>query len=92
MRTPFIAWWHRIGPQLIIGNILLKQEKITLKAIEASGVKRVVNLSSMGAHLNGGTGPIAGLFDVEQILNTLDGVSDKHLRAGNFFLQISFSI
>src|SRR5690349_15071348 len=30
-------------------------------AIKASGVKRVVNLSSIGAHLSEGTGPIAGM-------------------------------
>jgi len=54
-------------------------------AIIAAGVTRVVNLSSIGAHLNGGTGPIAGLHDVEEILNTLNGVAVKHLRAGFFF-------
>ncbi len=35
-----------------------------LEAIKASGVKRVVNLSSIGAHVSGDTGPIAGLYDV----------------------------
>lgn len=56
-----------------------------LEAIKASGVKQVVNLSSIGAHLNSGTGPIAGLHEVEQLLNTLDGVAIKHLRAGFFY-------
>jgi putative NADH-flavin reductase len=51
-------------------------------AIEASGVRRVVNLSSIGAHLSNGTGPIAGLYDVEQTFNTLKGVAIRHLRAG----------
>jgi uncharacterized protein YbjT (DUF2867 family) len=63
-----------------------------LEAIKASGVKRVVNLSSIGAHLSGGTGPIAGLHDVEQSLNTLDGVAVKHLRAGIFFINFFFDI
>lgn len=54
-------------------------------AIKNSGVKRVVNLSSIGAHLPDGTGPIKGLHDVEHILNALEGVSVKHLRAGFFY-------
>ena len=32
-----------------------------VEAIKKSGVKRVVNLSSIGAHLPGGTGPIKGI-------------------------------
>jgi uncharacterized protein YbjT (DUF2867 family) len=61
-------------------------------AIEASGVSRVVNLSSIGAHLSNGTGPIAGLYDVEQTLNTLNGVAIRHLRAGIFFINFFFDI
>jgi uncharacterized protein YbjT (DUF2867 family) len=61
-------------------------------AIKASGVKRVVNLSSIGAHLSEGTGPIAGMHDVEQTLNTLDGVAIKHLRAGFFYINFLFDI
>ena len=63
-----------------------------LEAIKVAGVKRVVNLSSIGAHLSGGTGPIAGLYDVEHELNTLDGVAIKHLRAGFFFINFFFDI
>ena len=63
-----------------------------LEAIRTSGVKRVVNLSSIGAHLSGGTGPIAGLYDVEHTLNTLDGIAIKHLRAGMFFINFFFDI
>ncbi len=63
-----------------------------LEAIRASGVQRVVNLSSIGAHLSGGTGPIAGLYDVEHELNTLDGAAIKHLRAGIFFINFFFDM
>lgn len=67
--------------------------KSMLEAIKSSGVKRVVNLSSIGAHLSKGTGPIAGLHEVEQMLNTLNGVAIKHLRPGffytNFFMDIT---
>lgn len=61
-------------------------------AIRASGVQRVVNLSSIGAHLSGGTGPIAGLYDVEQALNTLEGVAVTHLRPGIFYVNFLFDI
>lgn len=63
-----------------------------LEAIKASGVKRVVNLSSIGAHLPEGTGPIAGLYEVEHTLDTLDGVAVKHLRAGIFYINFFFDI
>jgi uncharacterized protein YbjT (DUF2867 family) len=61
-------------------------------AIKKSGVKRVVNLSSMGAHLSTGNGPIAGLHKVEQTLNTLDGIAIKHLRPGLFYINFFFDI
>jgi len=61
-------------------------------AIRSAGVTRVVNLSSIGAHLPGGTGPIAGLHDVEQILNSLEGVSVKHLRPAFFYINFLSNI
>jgi uncharacterized protein YbjT (DUF2867 family) len=54
-------------------------------AIAAAGVKRVVNLSSIGAHLSSGTGPIAGLHRQERRLDALAGVDALHLRPGYFF-------
>ena len=55
------------------------------QAIKNSGVKRVVHLSSWGAHLENGTGFIAGSHDVEVILNELSDVSLTHLRSGSFY-------
>ncbi len=57
------------------------------QAIRKSGVKKVVNLSSIGAHLADGTGPIKGLHDVEEIFAGLENVSVKHLRAGFFYVN-----
>lgn len=54
-------------------------------AIKSAGVKRVVNLSSIGAHLPEGTGPIKGLHDLEQIFSTLDDVAIVHLRPAYFY-------
>ncbi len=55
------------------------------EAIERTGVKKVVNLSSIGAHMPDGCGPVSGLYHVEAALNGLDGVDVKHLRPGFFF-------
>jgi uncharacterized protein YbjT (DUF2867 family) len=54
-------------------------------AIKASGVKNVVNLSSMGAHMPEGCGPVSGLYFVEKALNGLTDVNVKHLRPGFFY-------
>jgi uncharacterized protein YbjT (DUF2867 family) len=53
-------------------------------AIVQADVARVVNLSSVGAELPAGTGPIAGLHAQEQRLNTLPGLQLLHLRPGYF--------
>lgn len=56
-------------------------------AIVQAGVKRVVNLSSVGAELDAGTGPITGLHEQEQRLDTLVaplGLQLLHLRPGYF--------
>lgn len=55
------------------------------EAIHAAGVKNVVNLSSMGAHMPEGCGPVSGLFFVEKAMNVLEGVNVKHLRPGFFY-------
>jgi uncharacterized protein YbjT (DUF2867 family) len=55
------------------------------RAIAAAGVKRIVNLSSIGAHVCSGTGPITGLHRQELRLNALDGVDVLHVRPGYFF-------
>jgi uncharacterized protein YbjT (DUF2867 family) len=55
------------------------------RAIAVAGVKRVVNLSSVGAHLRSGTGPIAGLHRQERRLDELAGVDVLHVRPGYFF-------
>lgn len=54
-------------------------------AIKGSSVKYIVNLSSIGAHLPTGAGPISGLHHAENVLNTLPGVNIKHLRPAYFY-------
>jgi uncharacterized protein YbjT (DUF2867 family) len=54
-------------------------------AIQDAGVKYVVNLSSVGAHLGNGAGPVDGLADFEKLLNQIPGLNVKHLRPSFFF-------
>lgn len=58
------------------------------KAIQASGVKRVVHLSTMGAHLDKGTGLLLGAHDVERVLGQLPGISLTSLRPGYFYYNL----
>lgn len=54
-------------------------------SIRASGVRHVVSLSSVGAHLSAGTGFITSLYRQEQRLRSIDGVNLLFLRPGLFF-------
>jgi uncharacterized protein YbjT (DUF2867 family) len=62
------------------------------EAIAAARVGYVANLSSVGGHLTGKTGPIAGLHDQEEQLNQLKGVHLLHLRPGFFMENFYWSI
>jgi len=53
-------------------------------ALEQSGAKHAVALSSVGADKQAGTGPVAGLHELEEILNRIAGLNVVHLRAGYF--------
>ncbi|MBL8517207.1 MAG: NAD(P)H-binding protein [Betaproteobacteria bacterium] len=73
----FRAWQNQIGAAIA-------------EAVQRSGAKRVVSLSSIGAHLPDGTGPIAGLHDLEQKLNAIAGLDLLHLRPG-YFMENHFN-
>ena len=60
-------------------------EKNYAEAIKANNIKYVVNLSSIGAHLPEGCGPVVGLYRGEQLLNEIKNTNIKHLRPGYFF-------
>ena len=62
------------------------------QAIKQSGVKRVVHLSSIGAHTDKGNGMLAFHYRVEQILNELpDDISIKFMRpVGFYYNMLSF--
>jgi uncharacterized protein YbjT (DUF2867 family) len=54
------------------------------KAAKESGLRHAVYLSSYGAHVPGGTGPVVGLHSSEQKLNAISGLNVLHLRAAYF--------
>jgi uncharacterized protein YbjT (DUF2867 family) len=53
-------------------------------ALQKGGIKNVVALSSIGAELASGTGPVAGLHNLEQKLNQIGGANVLYLRAAYF--------
>ena len=54
------------------------------KAVKESGLRYAVHLSSYGAHVPEGTGPVAGLYSSEQKLNAISSLNVLHLRAAYF--------
>jgi len=54
------------------------------KAVKESGLPYAVHLSSYGAQVPEGTGPVAGLHSSEQKLNAISGLNVLHLRAAYF--------
>ena len=54
------------------------------KAVKESGLPYAVHLSSYGAQVPEGTGPVAGLHSSEQKLNAIGGLNVLHLRAAYF--------
>ncbi|MGD5408187.1 hypothetical protein QUS89_23115, partial [Xanthomonas citri pv. citri] len=58
-------------------------------AIQKSGVKRVVNLSTIGGHLKKGSGILRGAHDVQIIFDSLPTeVSITHMRPTSFFYNL----
>jgi len=71
-----IAYYYRLGHHYA-------------QAIRESGVKQVVNLSSIGAHLEKGNGILRGAHGVEQILNELPSdIAITHLRPTSFYYNL----
>jgi uncharacterized protein YbjT (DUF2867 family) len=55
-------------------------------AISAAGVKKVVLLSSQGAHMLQGAGPVSRMGELEQALKSIPGIDALSLRPG-FFME-----
>lgn len=81
MVPPNYAHPDQLGYYESIGNVYDQ-------AIRRSGVKRVVNLSSYGAHLPSGTGFISGSYQIEQMLNAIPGIALTHFRPSYFYYNL----
>ncbi|MFZ0537805.1 MAG: NmrA family NAD(P)-binding protein [Candidatus Sulfotelmatobacter sp.] len=56
-------------------------------AVRSTRVKNIVSLSSIGADKPTGTGPVVGLYNLEQKLNRVDTINVLYLRAGSFMVN-----
>jgi uncharacterized protein YbjT (DUF2867 family) len=76
-----------IPPNVAIPNVRGYQDQVVrsvASALENSGVKHVVALSSIGADKPDKTGPVVGLYQFEQALSRISDLNVLFLRAGNF--------
>ena len=76
-----------IPPNLTSNDPLAYSERVSdaiAAALKNSGVKNVVALSSIGADKSKGTGPVVGIYKLEQKLSQIDNVNVLFLRAGYF--------
>jgi uncharacterized protein YbjT (DUF2867 family) len=89
------AVFAMIPPNMGAQELLAAQNAVgesIAKAIEAAGVKHVVNLSSVGAHLPEGGGIVQPLYFQEQRLNQIPGLNVVHLRAAYFMENLFGSL
>src|SRR3984957_17483952 len=61
-----------------------RQSDAIARAVKDSGLRYAVHLSSYGAHVPKGTGPVTGLHSSEQKLNANSDLNVLHLRAAYF--------
>jgi uncharacterized protein YbjT (DUF2867 family) len=61
-----------------------RQSDAIATAVKNSGLRYAVHLSSYGAHVPEGTGPVTGLHYSEQKLNAISDLNVLHLRAAYF--------
>jgi uncharacterized protein YbjT (DUF2867 family) len=85
------AVYLMIPPNWRTTNWLGYQKQVVhyyIDAIKANAIKKVVVLSSMGAHMINGAGPVDGLAYLEQQLNALPGVDALYLRPSYFYYNL----
>ena len=68
-------------------NTRAYQRQVTsnyIQAIEKSGIKYIVNMSSLGSHMHEGNGMMGGTGEQEVRLNQLENVNVLHIRSAYF--------
>lgn len=81
------AAYVMIPPNMASQDIRAGQRRVTAAlaaALQNAGIKHAVTLSSFGADKESGTGPVAGLHELEETLNRIPELNVVHLRAGYF--------
>ncbi|HEX3695269.1 MAG TPA: NAD(P)H-binding protein [Polyangia bacterium] len=82
------AVYALVPPYLSAPDLLAYYERVNgaiASAIVESNVRRVVYLSSLGAELDAGTGPVRGLHAGEQMLKAIPGLDLLFMRPGFFY-------
>jgi uncharacterized protein YbjT (DUF2867 family) len=81
-----------IPPNMAVSDFRAYQRRVVdavVSGVEATGLRYLVLLSSLGAHHPAGTGPIVAVHGFEQRLNKLAGLNALYVRAG-FFMENVF--
>jgi uncharacterized protein YbjT (DUF2867 family) len=85
--TGVTAVYAMVPPNFTAPNFRAYQNSIAdamAEAVKATGVKYVVTLSSVGAHLTEKAGVVQGLHDMEQKFNRISGLNVLQLRPSYF--------
>jgi len=85
------AVYAMIPPNFTAENFRHYQNSVARNYVDAivnNGVKHVVVLSSIGAHMGNGAGPIDGLADFEDLLKKHNGINAKFLRPSYFMYNL----
>lgn len=85
MIPPFVSYFD---PNVDLFAEVQKVSDNFKQAIKDAGVKRLIHLSSIGAHLEDGSGLIKLHYIAEQTLNTLTEVDITYMRAVGFYYNL----
>jgi len=75
-------------PNFDVMAVLTKMANNYIEAIQKAGVKRVVHLSSIGAHMEKDSGIIVWAYNGEQMLNKLQNVDITFMRPVGFYYNL----
>lgn len=85
------AVYLMIPPNFSATDFFAYQQKVAdnyVNAIRANGIKNIVVLSSIGAHMRKGAGPIDGLGYLEEKLAAVEGLNVLNLRPSYFYMNL----
>jgi uncharacterized protein YbjT (DUF2867 family) len=85
------AVYLMIPPRFDVSDWIAYQQQVAdnyIAAIKANGIQHVVVLSSIGAHLGKGAGPVDGLAYLENQLRQLPGIHALFLRPSYFYYNL----